>query len=199
MLKKIEVELITGFLSAGKTSFLQSFIDISKKEGTEILIIQCENGRAQLSDELLNKKKVVLRKYKNNQDLDYKSLLNNINFHAPKRIVIECNGVCNLDEFLSFLNSESLRKRIKVTGIITVVDCMTMNMFLKNMSSLILPNLRAADLIVLNNCDSVGLKKTEELEQILKDINLHAHILRCHSSINLDEDVRNCSIIKKFV
>jgi G3E family GTPase len=199
MLKKIEVELITGFLSAGKTSFLQSFIDMSNKGNSEILIIQCENGRAQLSEEFLNKKKVVLRKYKNNQNLDYKSFLNNINFHSPKRIVIECNGVCNLDEFLSFLNSDNLKKRIKVTGIITVVDCVTMNMFLKNMSSLILPNLRAADLIVLNNCDSVGLKKAEELEQVLKDINLHAHILRCHSSINLDEDVRNCAIIKKFV
>ncbi|GFZ34246.1 hypothetical protein CSC2_47720 [Clostridium zeae] len=199
MLKKIEVELITGFLSAGKTSFLQSFIDISKKEGTETLIIQCENGKAQLSEEFLKKKKLVLRKYKNNQNLDYKSFLNNINFNDPKRIVIECNGVCNLDEFLNFLNSDSLRKRIKVMGIITVVDCVTMNMFLKNMSSLILPNLRAADLIVLNNCDSVGVKKAEEMEQILKDINLHAHILRCHSSINLDEDVKNCDIIKKFV
>lgn len=88
MLKKIEVELITGFLSAGKTSFLQSFIDISKKEEAEILVIQCENGRAQLSEEFLNKKKVVLRKYKSNQELDYKSFFKQ---HKLQRSQKDCN------------------------------------------------------------------------------------------------------------
>jgi G3E family GTPase len=122
-----------------------------------------------------------------------------INFYAPKRIIIECNGVSSLDDFLMFLNLKELKRKVKVTGIITVVDSVTLNMFIKNMGSLIIPNLRSADLIIMNNCESISEEKKRLLEEMLKAINLHSHILQCRSSTSLYEDLRNCGIIKKFV
>ncbi|WP_160676926.1 GTP-binding protein [Clostridium sp. C8-1-8] len=199
MLGKTDIELVTGFLGAGKTSFLQSFIDISGKADEDLLILQCERGRTELSDELIKRKNVTLKKYKKNEELDMKNFMRIINFYAPKRIIIECNGVSNLDDFLTFLNVKELKRKVKVTGIITVVDSVTLNMFIKNMGSLIIPNLRSADLIVMNNCDSISEEKKLQLESMLKAINLHAHILQCRSFTSLYEDVKNCSIIKKFV
>ena len=45
-MKKCSVDLITGFLSSGKTSFINHILDDFSKE--EVLVIQCERGQEEL-------------------------------------------------------------------------------------------------------------------------------------------------------
>ncbi len=51
---KIQVEIVTGFLGAGKTSFINSLIKESYVKGEKIIVIQLENGEEKISDEISN-------------------------------------------------------------------------------------------------------------------------------------------------
>lgn len=58
---KIDVEIVTGFLGAGKTSFINSLLKESQVEGEKIIVFQLESGKIQLceNNDIKDRKSVV--------------------------------------------------------------------------------------------------------------------------------------------
>lgn len=80
-MKKCSVDLITGFLSSGKTSFINHILDDFSKE--EVLVIQCERGQ----EELINcRKNINVKKFYSMDELKEEDLIRSIKFYAPKRV-----------------------------------------------------------------------------------------------------------------
>lgn len=199
MFRRAEVEIVTGFLGSGKTSFISSFLKISKEKNEEIIIFQCEKGKGTISEELTSNKNIVVKEFVSNYELKENEFLRTIKFYAPNRLIIESNGVCSLDKLLLFLNSKQIKKYVKVTAIITMIDGCTFNMFFKNMGSLILPNIQAADLIIVNNCSKISEAIAEEIIDKIKELNLHANVLKSNFTHTIIDSLRNCPIIKNKI
>jgi G3E family GTPase len=47
---KINIEIVTGFLSSGKTTFINSLLNESQVEGEKVLIFQLEQGKMGISE-----------------------------------------------------------------------------------------------------------------------------------------------------
>lgn len=196
MEKKSDVEIVTGFLGAGKTTFINSFLDLTLSS-EETLIIQLENGKTSLRREVFSKNNVTIKSFNSNKDLEFERFLRMVKFYSPTRIIIESNGIGNTDRLLEFMEQKELKSYVRVGGIVTVLDCVTLNMFLKNLGSLILPNIYAADLIVLNNISRISEKELEEQVSKIERLNTHAHIITSSSKEQLYENLRKCNLINR--
>ena len=150
-MKKCSVDLITGFLSSGKTSFINHILDDFSKE--EVLVIQCEYGQEELID---CRKNVNIKKFYSMDELKEEDLIRSLKFYAPKRVFIECNGVSETKKFIDKVTNSKLKEYLKLGIIVNLIDMTTFNMFLKNIPSMIIPNISLSNLIVLNKCNEIS-------------------------------------------
>lgn len=193
-MRKCSVEIINGFLSAGKTTFLNEFLKKTiKKE--EVVIVQCENGKEKISEEISNRWNVSVKKFKSNDELTEERLIRIIKFYKPSRLIIEGNGISDVNKTLNLFNSLKLRAYFKVNGLVTVVSATTLNAFMKNLGHLIIPTIEASDLIVLNHCDTVSRENEEKYIKLLGSINEHAHIVAAYEKGDLEKKIQKAKII----
>lgn len=151
---EIPVFLINGFLEAGKTAFIKYTMqeDYFQIDGRTLLIV-CEEGEVEYdTDELqlYNTAMVVIDEEANMTQAYLESLSER---YKPERVVIEFNGMWNMDKL-------ELPKDWVLYQQVTVMDGTTLTQYLNNMRSLMGPMLRNSELCIVNRCDD---KTNEEL------------------------------------
>lgn len=193
-MRKCSVEIINGFLSSGKTTFLNGFLRKTVKR-EEVVVIQCECGKESIALDIENKFNVSVKKFKSNDELTVERLIRIIKFYKPSRLVIESNGISDMTKMLNLFNNIKLRAYFKVTGIVTIVNSGTLNSFLKNLPHLIIPTIEASDLIILNYCNVITKKSEEKYIKLLEGMNNHAHIVAAREKRDLEEKIQKVRII----
>lgn len=193
-MRKCSVEIINGFLSSGKTTFLNGFLKKTVKR-EEVVVIQCEGGKEKIDLDIENKFNVNVKRFKSNEELTIERLIRIIKFYKPSRLVLESNGISDITKTLNLFNSIKLRAYFRVTGIVTVVNSGTLNSFLKNLPHLIIPAIEASDLIILNYCNTITGKSEEKYIKLLEGMNNHAHIVATREKKDLEEKIQKVRII----
>lgn len=173
-MKKCSVTLVTGFLSSGKTSFINHILQGVSKE--EVLIIQGERGE-ELID--LGKNNINLKNYLDMENLKEEELIRSLKFYAPKKVIFECNGVLESKKLIEKIRGGELKDYLRLDLIINIIDMKTFNMFLKNIPSMIIPNISLSNLIILNKCQYVKEDSLKEYRSMIEKFNQNAHIVNC--------------------
>lgn len=143
------VFLIDGFLESGKTQFLQFTMeqDYFKAEGKTLLIV-CEEGETEYSDELLKRTKTAAVYIDSLEELSHERLLELELLYNPERVLIEWNGMWNLDDL-------KLPADWNVYQQITLIDMSTFDLYAANMKSLLYAMVRNSEMIICNRCDGI--------------------------------------------
>jgi len=143
------VFLIDGFLESGKTQFLQFTMeqDYFKAEGKTLLIV-CEEGETEYSDELLKRTKTAAIYIDSLEELNQEKLLELELLYNPERVLIEWNGMWNLDDL-------KLPDDWKVYQQISLIDMSTFDLYAANMKSLLYSMVRNSEMIICNRCDGI--------------------------------------------
>jgi len=143
------VFLIDGFLESGKTQFLQFTMeqDYFKAEGKTLLIV-CEEGETEYSDELLKRTKTAAVYIDSLEELSQERLLELELLYNPERVLIEWNGMWNLDDL-------KLPGDWNVYQQITLIDMSTFDLYAANMKSLLYAMVRNSEMIICNRCDGI--------------------------------------------
>lgn len=193
-MRKCSVDIVTGFLSSGKTSFINIFLNKTLKR-EETLVVQCESGSEKLSENLSKKLNVNIKNFSSNKELTEERLIRLIKFYKPERMILECNGVEDLTYLIEIFNRQKVRSYFKLTGVITLVDALTFNMFLKNLGHIILPYIEKSDLVILNRCNTISTMQVDKDIDIIKNLNDHAHILAAFDKNDLEVQINKAKII----
>ncbi|MGL4762645.1 MAG: GTP-binding protein [Sarcina sp.] len=194
-MRKCSVDLVTGFLSSGKTSFINSFINKTLKKKEELIVIQCEEGKVAIDEQLESRFNVSLKKFTSSSDLSEERFIRMIKFYKPERMIIECNGVEAVTSLVTIFNSSKLRPYFKLTGIISILDSVTFNMLIKNLGHLVVPCIEKSDLIILNKSNEISEELLEKNLGIVKNLNTHAHILIANDKSDLDRKINKAKVI----
>jgi hypothetical protein len=143
------VFLIDGFLESGKTQFLQFTMeqDYFKAEGKTLLIV-CEEGETEYSDELLKRTKTAAVYIDSLEELSQERLLELELLYNPERVLIEWNGMWNLDDL-------KLPDDWNVYQQISLIDMSTFDLYAANMKSLLYAMVRNSEMIICNRCDGI--------------------------------------------
>ncbi len=159
----IPVYLFAGFLESGKTSFIASVLDdpnFTQNEHT--LIVQCEEGIEEYDKKLLSRTHTVVECIEDESEFDGDTLRAFVRTHHPDRVIMEINGMWDLDAALS-----RIPKVLEVFQIITTVNAQTFDIYSKNMGQQMLQHITDADMVVFN-------RATEETRQLIRDRNVRS-------------------------
>ncbi len=135
---KIQVEIVTGFLGAGKTSFINSLIKESYVKGEKIIVIQLENGEEKISDEISNYGLVTVYKQSDLKKLN-EDMISLISEYSPNRIIIEFNGTYNLEDLFKIIDKKIYKNNMSLDRIYFIGDTRNLKSYVQNMGNFLVP------------------------------------------------------------
>ena len=126
----IQVDLITGFLGAGKTTFLLRYAKYLMAQGMRIGILVYDHGAVNVDMPLLQeltKGSCELEMLAGGCDADchrrrFRTKLIAMGMRGYDRVLIEPSGVFDMDEFFDTLNEAPLDRWYEAGSVITIVD-----------------------------------------------------------------------------
>lgn len=126
----VKVDLITGFLGAGKTTFIRKYARYLMDQGMNIGILENDLGAINVDMMLLHDlegEQCELEMVSGGCDRDcykrrFKTKLIAMGMCGYDRVLIEPSGVFDVDDFFDTLYEEPLDRWYKIGNVITVVD-----------------------------------------------------------------------------
>ena len=185
----IKVEIVIGFLSSGKTSFINFMLQGEELRNEIIVVIQDEFGQCEIDFDLNNQKQqssiiVIKNDYGNEIDADYIKKI--ISKYIPNRIFIEVNGMKNSTNIINIFNEKSVKKICKIDDIISIIDVIKFPMYLRNMKNIVNTHIFNSDTIILTNINELEKKEFSRIQKQIKNINETANMLKYTSTLNND-------------
>ena len=131
--QKLKIDLITGFLGAGKTTFLLRYAEYLMTQGLRIGILVYDHGAMNVDLPLLNKlrgKQCELETLAGSCDADchrrrFRTKLIAMAMSGYDRVIIEPSGVFDMDEFFDSLLESPLDSQYEIGSVIAIVDART--------------------------------------------------------------------------
>lgn len=180
---EIPVYLVSGFMDSGKSSLIhETLIDGEFGEGGKTLLILCEDGEVEFEEEELLKANIKLVMIEEEEEFTEERLNALSRKYQPQQVFIEYNGTWQM---ASFLEMELPKDWVLVQSLATV-DATTFDMYLTNMRAMIMEQLFAADVVIINRCDDDTPKG--KFRRAIKVINRKAQIAYERADGTMDEN-----------
>lgn len=148
---EIPVYLFTGFLEAGKTSFIQGTLSdpqFFKKRKERTLVILCEEGEETLDPGGFASPDIFVETLDNQRQLNPDKFESLRRKHGATRVLIEYNGMWLLNDLFQALPEEWF-----VYQEMMFADSSTIAIYNANMRNLVVDKLSTCDLVAFNRCD----------------------------------------------
>ena len=189
------LEVVTGFLGSGKSSFINSLIALTIVPTDKILVIQLESGIAFI-DESHRVKPV-----KFNKDLSYlpKFILEAVSEFNASRVIIEYNGTLPLEDLYNNLNKENLNKKFYFGANYFLCDAKTIDSYLLNMGGILTPFITSANIITVTNTLNIPHRNLSPSLKNLKNLNRKAFIICSDTSKDLYLNLSKSKLFNKGI
>ena len=162
----IKVDLITGFLGSGKTTFIKKYVRYLLDKGEKIGIIENDYGAINVDMLLLNKEfgdecgmEMVVANDPDCHRRRFKTKLiamgmDGVNDGKYDRIVVEPSGIYDVDEFFDILYEEPLDRFYEIGNVIAIVDAGLSDELSKESDYLLVSQIAEAGMVVFSKVDS---------------------------------------------
>lgn len=176
----VKVDIISGFLGAGKTTLIKKLLREALQDQKTVLI-ENEFGEIGVDGGFLQEAGVEIREMNSgciccSLSGDFKTALQEVlNTYKPDRVIIEPSGVGKLSDVIQAV--ESVETDICVNSKVTVVDVNKCKLYLKNFGEFFLNQVEAADTILLSRTANASNEKVQQAVALLRVHNSHATIV----------------------
>lgn len=180
----IKVDLITGFLGSGKTTFIREYARFLMAQGMKIAILENDYGavnvdRMLLSDlegPLCDLEMVVGGEDYETHKRRFRSKLIALGMLGYNRILVEPSGIYDVDEFLDVLHEEPLDRWYEAGTVLSIVDAALDENLSEESEYLLLSQIADAGLILLSKANEAT---KEQIGQTIAHLNRSARAFRC--------------------
>ncbi|MCI8559870.1 MAG: GTP-binding protein [Dorea sp.] len=177
-----KVDIISGFLGAGKTTFIRQLID-QVFAGERLVLIENEFGEIGIDGGFLKDAGIEITEMNSGcicctlvGDFS-KALKKVISEYHPDRVIIEPSGVGKLSDVAKAVEDVKKEADIEITGRITVVDGKKAKMYMRNFGEFFKDQVRHASAIVISRTQMMDGEKVEECVHMLREENKKATII----------------------
>ncbi len=179
--KDIPVYMFTGMLESGKTAFIRDTLKGGEfEDGAKTLFLICEQGEIEIEEKLLKKSKINTEVIEDKENITEAYLTELEKKYKPDRVMIENNGMWSPDDFTA-----AFPENWMLVQCINLIDGSTFESYMSNMGSILLEQVKPADLVVFNR-----VKDGEDrgnYRRRIKALNRKAQILYEDAEGNLDD------------
>jgi G3E family GTPase len=210
--RRVKATILTGFLGAGKTTFL-NFVLKSLKHGQRIAVIQNEFGSVSIDDQLMpversNTEVVVMP----NGCLccrvrgDLVDALRRLSMGSAEKpvtgdeappldgLIIECSGLSEVTPVAqTFFADPYVQASYRLDGVVCICDAANFDSFQESsdgddVARLLREQLGLSDVVLVNKCDLVDSARRDALGVQIRSVNPSAKVVPCrHGKVNLQQ------------
>ena len=172
----INVYIVSGFLGAGKTTFIQKLL--SEKKFEKVMLLENEFGEVGV-DSAFFSKNLAVREINNgciccSLQGDFEEALEEIEEMEVTDLIIEPSGVGKLSEIINVIRADD---DFRIVSHICIVDVKTCRKYHQNFGEYFNDQVKAANAIILSHVDVAEEKKIEEARELVRELNEEAEIL----------------------
>ncbi len=196
-----DVEVVAGFLGAGKTTFLRRLLNEADPNVRTMVMVN-DFGSVGVDGSLVSGRGADVIELPNGciccslrNDLA-RQLREVVTRYAPQRLIIEPSGVAEVTELLRVLNRPTLEDVVKSIRVYTMIDA---GSFLKDYADLphyFEAQTAIAPVLIVNKTDLVAPAELLTIEQTLKELNPSAQVVHAKYGV-VDTVLSDATILSK--
>ncbi|MCI8911911.1 MAG: GTP-binding protein [Clostridia bacterium] len=177
----LKIDIISGFLGAGKTTLIKKLLSSALK-GQKIVLIENEFGDIGIDGGFLKESGIQINEMNSGCICcslvgDFKKALNQVyEQYAPDRIIIEPSGVGKLSDVLQAVLSAQLPDS-EISSLTAVVDAKKCKMYIKNFGEFYKNQIEQAKCVVLSHTSNIDDAKLQYCLDTVKSLNKDAVIV----------------------
>ena len=178
----VKIDIISGFLVAGKTTLIKKLLK-EAFEGEQVVLIEHEFGEIGIDGGFLKDAGIEIREMNSGCICcslvgDFgASLKEVVEKYHPDRILIEPSGVGKLSDVIKAVQGVEEDVDIQLNSYTTVVDAKKCKMYMRNFGEFFDNQVQYAGAIIMSRTDIVDEKKAMESMELLRSINEKAAII----------------------
>ena len=176
----IKINVISGFLGAGKTTLIKKLF-ASNLKNEKVVLIENEFGEIGVDGAFLKDSGVQIKEINSGciccslvGDFS-KSMKEIVEKFSPDRIIIEPSGVGKLSDIIKAI--EKVEEPLKINIVATVVDGGKCKMYFKNFGEFYDDQIKQANTVIVSKTDKLGEEKILAAVELIKSLNPHATIV----------------------
>ena len=177
-----KVDIISGFLGAGKTTFIKQMIN-QVYAGEKLVLIENEFGEIGIDGGFLKDAGIEITEMNSGCICctlvgDFSIALQKvIKEYQPDRVIIEPSGVGKLSDVARAVEDVKKDADIEISGKITVVDGKKAKLYMKNFGEFFKDQVAHATTVVVSRTQMMTDEKLEECMHMLREENKEAAII----------------------
>jgi Putative GTPases (G3E family) len=177
-----KIDIISGFLGAGKTTLIKKLIEEAFK-GEKLVLIENEFGEIGIDGGFLKNAGVEINELNSGCICcslvgDFGEALKQVvEQFSPDRIIIEPSGVGKLSDVIKAVQKAAEHVELELNSATTVVDTTKAKMYIKNFGEFFLNQIEACGTVVLSRTQSVDEDKLITAVNMIKEHNAEARII----------------------
>ena len=178
------IDIISGFLGAGKTTLIKKLLGDALK-GQQVVLIENEFGEIGIDGGFLKDAGIEIREMNSGCICcslvgDFGAALKDvITKYHPDRIIIEPSGVGKLSDVIKAVDGVEKEAGVALNSATTVVDVMKCKMYLRNFGEFFENQVKSAGTIILSRTDTKKAtpEKIEAAIELIRELNPDATII----------------------
>ena len=177
-----KIDIISGFLGAGKTTFIKKLLQ-EAISGEQVVLIENEFGEIGIDGGFLKDSGIEIREMNSGCICcslvgDFgKSLSEVLTKYKPDRIIIEPSGVGKLSDVMKAVIDVSADMDVALNSAVTIVDAAKCKMYMKNFGEFFNNQIENAGTVVLSRTDITDTAKIQEDVEMIREKNPKAAIV----------------------
>lgn len=177
-----KVDIISGFLGAGKTTLISKLLKEALPD-EQVVLIENEFGEIGIDGGFLKDSGVEIREMNSGCICcslvgDFgTSLKEVVDKYHPDRIIIEPSGVGKLSDVIKAVKDLHIENEIRLNSASTVADASKVKMYMKNFGEFFNNQIEHAGTIILSRTQNVSEDKLKKAIEMIRSLNADAHII----------------------
>lgn len=177
-----KIDIISGFLGAGKTTFIKKLLE-EAIAGEQVVLIENEFGEIGIDGGFLKDSGIEIREMNSGCICcslvgDFgRSLEEVLTKYQPDRVLIEPSGVGKLSDVMKAVRDVAANLDVALNSAVTVVDASKCKMYMKNFGEFFNNQVAYAGTIILSRTDVADVKKVDAAVKMLREANPKAVIV----------------------
>ena len=177
-----KVNIISGFLGAGKTTLIKKLLG-GAFEGEKVVLLENEYGEVGIDGGFMKDSGIQVTELNSGCICctlvgDFSKALGElIETYHPDRILIEPSGVGKLSDIRGVVDDESHRLALELAGCATVADVSKCRVYLHNFGEFFTDQIKSAETIVLSRTQTASQDRIDKAVALLREQNPRARIV----------------------
>ena len=177
-----KIDVVSGFLGAGKTTLISKLLKEAYK-GEQVVLIENEFGEIGIDGGFLKESGIEIKEMNSGCICcslvgDFgESLKEVLSKYTPDRIIIEPSGVGKLSDVVGAIKKAELGDSVVLNSAVAVVDASKCKLYVKNFGEFFVNQVEHAGTVILSRTGKMTDEKVKAAVEILREYNKTATII----------------------